>query len=336
MNPISVGFLDLNPEGQFHLERMRLRDDFRCLAGWGNGHDLKNAHGILEHVAQSPQELIDDPRIDLLWVGPAVDPSLLEAALNAGKHVLIGLPLDCSSTGGLTWKSAEAAGITSKLFVSALHRWDGQFQTVLQQVRQGNLGQITDVRRISRQYVPVELGSQARAGHAGSDPLFATRQELRVRQTKWFEMLDELLLLVPEPVISVMAHNTGGSGADGQRSGQCACLEFANGCRAWLELNRLSLAPLETGWVLDGSIAGFVDGKRFHASSEYELIDVPVEERPTDQAAFYDSVVATIRNGNDFTVTSDSIQRVLQLNDSIKRSIQSGQAVSVNSCSGIS
>lgn len=327
MNPICVGFLDLDPEGQFHLERMRLRDDFRCFAGWAHGHDLQHAQGLLERVVQSPQELIADSQIELLWIGPAVDSSLLKAALNAGKYVFCGLPLQGASNGAQNMVIAAAGRTDSNLFVAALHRWDGQFQSVLQHVRQGHLGQITDVRRISRQYVPVELGSQGIAGHAHSDSLTASRHELRVQQTKWFEMLDELLLLVPEPVSSVLANDTGSSGNDGQRPGRCVHLEFANGCRAWLELNRLSLAPLETGWILDGTSAGFADGTQFRASSDYELIDVPVEESPTDQSAFYGSVVATVRNGEDFPVSPDSIRRVLQLASAIERSFKSGLPV---------
>lgn len=324
MNPICVGFLDLDPEGQFHLERMRLRDDFRCCAGWAQGYDTQHAQRLLERVVQSPQELIADSQIELLWIGSAVDSSWLKAALNAGKHVFCGLPMQCASNGVQNETTAPAGRTASNLFVAALHRWDGQFQSVLQQVRQGHLGQITDVRRVSRQYVPVGLGSQGIAGHAHSDSLTASRYELRVQQTKWFEMLDELLLLVPDPVNSVLADSTGSRGSDGERPGRSVNLEFANGCRAWLELNRLSLAPLETGWILDGTAAGFADGKRFHASSDYELIDVPVEELPTDQSAFYDSVVATVRNGEDFPVSPDSIRRVLQLSAAIESSLESG------------
>ena len=320
MNPIGVGFLDLNAEGLFHLERMRLRPDFRCVAGWNPDQRLPTAHGFLEHVAKSPQALIDDPRISMFWIGPRVDPSLIGLALAEGKHVLLGLPVNTPPDVWKSWAAPRASGSKANLFVAALHRWDGTFQTVQQLVRAGDLGQLLDVRRISRQYVPVELGLKTTASGSVVDP---NLDPTRVQQIKWFEMLDELLQLVPDPVVSVLAQQTG--------SGCMVNVEFATGCRAWLELNRRSLAPLETGWVLDGTAAGFADGKRFRPGPDYELIDVPVEELPTDQAAFYNSVVTTIQEGDwkKSPVSSDSIQRVLELIELIRKSMRAGRTVPV-------
>ena len=325
MNPIGVGFLDLNPEGLFHLERMRLREDFRCLAGCREGNELTNAHGLLEQVARSPQELIDDPRIELLWIGPEAGPALVGSALNAGKHVLIGVPLDGKSASEQYWKSDEAGpAARAKLFVAALHRWDGQFQVVLQLVRRGDLGQLSDVRKISRQYVPFELGMSPTGKRppaiANLESMPAQQPDFRLQQTKWFEMLDELLQLVPEPVVSVFAHHTGRLPTQvNQARGGWVSILFANGCQAWLELNRHSLAPLETGWVMEGTEAGFADGKRYQSGPDYELIDVPVEDQSTDQTAFYDALVATIRHGDDFPVTTKSVQTALTLLEAINR-----------------
>ncbi|MDB5339063.1 MAG: oxidoreductase [Planctomycetaceae bacterium] len=338
MNPIGVGFLDLNPEGLFHLERMQLRTDFCCLTGSNSGPPLTKAHGLLGLPAKSSQEIIEDPLVSLLWIGPQADSSLIRSALDAGKHVLIGLPIGTTLSDWQSWIDPGENRSTTKLFVAALHRWDGQFQTVQQLVLTGELGQIIDVRRISRQYVPLELGLQSTAPHTSVamsfDSLPVQQRELRVQQIKWFEMLDELLQLVPGPVVSVLAQTTGtGRGNESSdRPGRCVSIEFASGCRAWLELNRHSLAPLETGWVLDGTAAGFADGKRFRSGPDYELIDVPVEEVSTDQSAFYNSLAAAIQNSDaeDFPVTNDSIQRVLLLMESIERSIQTGQAAVVD------
>ncbi len=334
MNPIGVGFLDLNPEGLFHLERMQLRTDFRCLAGSISDQPLTKAHGLLESPAKSSRDIIEDPRIALIWIGPQADSALIRSALDAGKHVLIGLPMNASPSDWQSWIDSGKNSSTAKLFVAALHRWDGQFQTVQQLVQNGDLGQIIDVRRISRQYVPLELGLQPTASRTSADLRFDSlpvrQRELQVQQTKWFEMLDELLQLVPDPVVSVLAQTTGtGRGRESSdRPGRCVSIEFANGCRAWLELNRHSLAPVETGWVLDGTVAGFADGKRYRSGTDYELIDVPVEEVSTDQSAFYNSLAAAIQNADaeDFSVTSESIQRVLLLMESIDRSIQTGQS----------
>jgi predicted dehydrogenase len=336
MNPIGVGFLDLNAEGLFHLERMLLRTDFRCVAGWSERPERFSTHGFLQYTALSPQEIIEDAEISLLWIGPQAQPSLVRSALDAGKHVLLGLPTASSSREWQSWTNHSTAASAAQVFVAALHRWDGQFQTVQQLVQQGELGQLIDVRRISRQYVPQELSlPPLGAGNAARQTavtLPKPQHELQYERTKWFEILDELSLLVDEPVISVSAQSTGTrrNADSSERSGCCVSLEFASGCRAWLELNRLSLAPLETGWILDGHVAGFAEGKRFRAGADYELIDVPVEESVTDQSAFYNSVAAAIQNGGECPVSYGSIQHVLKLIESIEASIQTGQAVRPN------
>lgn len=312
MNPIGVGFLDLNPEGLFHLERMRLRTDFLCLTECGP-----------EQATRSVEDLIRDPRVELLWIGPQAGAAAIKLACDAGKQVLLGLPVGTAPSEWQSWIGPRST--TASPLVAALHRWDGQFRTIQQVVRQGELGQITDVQRISRQYVPGELSLKSvtsrGAGDLERDTLRLPQQERRVTQLKWFEMLDELLLLVPNPVASVTARPTGSS-QTGERTGCCVTIEFESGCRASLELNRQSLAPLETGWILDGTAAGFTDGKRYQAGADFELIDVPVEELSTDQDAFYNALVATLRGGEDFPVTADSIRRVLRLQEQIETSLR--------------
>ena len=125
----------------------------------------------------------------------------------------------------------------------------------------------------------------------------------------WFEILDELLSLVDQPVDTVKTRAFG--------SGRGVWVRFMNGCQAHLELHRNSLAPLETGWVLEGSLGGFVNGRWYRAGADQELIDVPVEKIPTSQDAVYDCLEETLRSGRPFPITSESILNVLRLREAI-------------------
>lgn len=320
MSPIGVGFPECDADGLFHFQRLQLMSEVRCISGPRNGHDALQVPGASQRgFSQSTTDILSDPETSLVWT-PA-DPNLVSAraVLAAGKHVLLGVPSEVSSD---VWRQFIAAvrGTARNLFVTALHRWDGQFQTVRAQVAAPDLGALVEVRRISRQFVPGELCG-AQAGSSAVDSPLLHDRETRAFQMKWFEMLDELLLLVPSLATSVWARPT--------RSGRSVWVTFADGCRAWLELDRRSLAPLETGWILEGTTGGYAAGRRFRAAGDYELVDVPVEQLPTDQDAFYNSLVATIRDGEPFSVTCESILQVLVLRDAIETSIRKGQAVNV-------
>lgn len=301
MNPIGVGFIDLNSEGLFHLERLCLRDEFRCVAGWDAARDLAAvSHARLLNTSESPHDVIGHPEVSLVWIGPHAPASLITAALQADKQVLMGLPVGVSAHDWRDWTSAG-----SRICVAALHRWDGRFQMAKSVVRGDGLGTLVDVRRCSRQYVPAMNGRP---------------KELNAAGLKWFEILDELLLLVPHPVTAITARptwrNRGGEFST-DPSGLSVWVTFATGCQAWLELDRQSLAPVETGWVLDGTQAGFANGLRLEPGSDHELIDIPVEEQTTDQDAFYNALVETIRTGAEFPVTLESVQRVVELMETI-------------------
>ena len=335
MHPIGVGFIDLNAEGRFHFERLHLRPEFRCVAGWNAASDLAAvSHGRLPENADSPLAVIDDPHVSLVWIGPAAPAALITAALTAGKHVLMGLPVGISSP---DWRYWTHHG--TRICVAALHRWDGAFQMAKSVVDADGLGDLIDVRRHSRQYVPVELEFRRAADGTLIEDLAARQNELRIVRLKWFEILDELLLLVSDPVSAVTARPIGirrhagletihphsrvvrprlssepGMGdLSNHARGIAVWVEFANGCQAGLELERRSLAPLETGWILNGTRAGFSQGQRFQPGADHELVDVPVEELPTDQNAFYDALVETIQHGANFPVTPDSMLRVLEV-----------------------
>jgi hypothetical protein len=312
MDPIGVGFIGQGEEGRFHLERFRLRTDCRCEAIWFSPKDLTggNPTRLALHTVKSKHEIAANPSISLVVVDvPAADENLgCEIAadcLQHGQNVVIGVSA-FPNPGALSQLGELARSLDRNVFVSALHRWESSFLGVQSIVASGVLGDLTRVRKISRQYVPEELSLPRQI-------LPDARQAL---DRLWFEMLDELLLLVPEPMKLTEAAEQFFERSETRervQTGLVAEFVFEKGCVAQLELDRRSLAPLETGWVLEGRQGGFVDRKRYRAIADFELVDVPVEFPVTNQDGFYDSVLATLRDRTPFPVNLDSMRRVLEL-----------------------
>jgi predicted dehydrogenase len=298
MTSIGVGFKEPNANGLFHRQMLSLRSDFFCT----------------DHADGTTQ--FDGTEVSVVWSNSSI--ADISAALEAGKHVLCEIPTKSSADWHRLFQQQRNTN-GPRIFVTGLHRWDGQLRTVHSEI-DAELGPVLHIQRISRQFIPSEFREEG--GSTVASPPAKQASESGAFTLKWFEFLDELLLLIPQDVQSVLARQTG--------SCRFAWVRFVDGCEGYLELNQRSFAPLETGWMIEGTRAGYVSGKRFRAAADLELIDVPVKQLPTDQDAFYDALAATIRDGDPFPITPESMLRVLSLQDAIKRSLEANRAVDVS------
>ncbi|MDB5388130.1 MAG: Nucleoside-diphosphate-sugar epimerase [Planctomycetaceae bacterium] len=312
MDRIGVGFIGQGEEGRFHLERFRFRTDCRCEAVWFSTRDLTigNPARLAAKTVLSAHEIPANTSISLVVIDVPLTDRLFShevaaECLRHGQHVLMGFQ-GFDRPENLV-ELAEIARLADRqLFVPALHRWESSFLGVQSVIASGCLGDLIQIRKISRQYVPEEL----------SQPKQIVTDFSQSLDRLWFEMLDELLEFWPQPVKLISAADEYAPDLPAtrqSRTGRSVELKFVGGCVVHLELNRRSLAPLETGWVLEGRSGGFADRKKYRATADFELVDVPVEFPPTDQNGFYNAVVATIRDGRPFPVTLNSVQRVLEL-----------------------
>lgn len=316
MSPIGVVFNQQDSEGLFHFQKFRALAGFRCLNVEHRGSPFAE-----RHRPDALQKLIDQPDVSLIWLGAAATPAEFHAVLQAGKHVLCGLPIQF---GASEWRALDDHSVRgSRVFVAACHRWDSRFATALAQVTSGELGTLLELHRISRQFVPGELSLQHDGGHSAtlesSIPDQSAIAERRGHDMKWFELLDELLLLVSSPPVTVQTRARGANRA--------VWIEFESGARAHVELHRRSLAPLETDWVLEGTRAGYAGGKRYQSADDFELIDVPAKPVPTSQQEFYRALEAAIRSAEAFPISHESVAQVLALRTSIEHSHGTDQAV---------
>jgi len=327
---LGVGFLGQGEEGRFHLEQFRLRSECHCAAVWFvPGHNARgNASRLVSRVAESPDEIAHDPLIELVVIdsealGGAKANAFAVECLRGGKHVCLGFQAFLNHPQSLPELGLIAANAERQVLIPMRHRWESSFLGVRSVISAGKLGQLRRICHLSRQFVPAEL--------AGTRNLGADFQQALNRL--WFQMLDELLEFVPDSATVFSSQKEWHPHQNHQQTepndaadttaatlcGRTAELVFDNGCSAHLELSRRSLAPIDTGWILEGLNGGFSDRKWYQATPQYELVDIPVEFPSTNQQGFYDAIFATVRHGKPYPVTLDSIQKVLELWQEIDR-----------------
>ncbi|CAA7603245.1 Oxidoreductase family, NAD-binding Rossmann fold [Acididesulfobacillus acetoxydans] len=118
-----------------------------------HGQKSKERYPQVE-VVDSPEKLFEDNTIDLVVITTpnASHFELAEKALKAGKHVVVEKPFTVTSTEA---QSLIDIAYQEKRLLSVYQnrRWDGDFQTVRQIVREGLLGQIVEFESHYDRYI---------------------------------------------------------------------------------------------------------------------------------------------------------------------------------------
>lgn len=257
-----------------------------------------------------------------------------------------------------TWISKQILQeprFSPRLFVHTRHRWESTFRTLAPVIASGICGRFQRVIRISRQFVPrlkgmttrpdtIDLGwkpagvilappedhlipnnstksESHHALHSVNPPNnLIVGTDLPTVPETWMEFLDELLQIVSDKVVEVRGRYLQATwDSQSAKVGRECELRFQNGCIARLELHRMAFAPLETGWILEGTSAGFANSKTYRANSDTELVDAPVETIATDQNLFYDSIYDTLRGQKPFLVSWNSILETWRLAQQVEQ-----------------
>ena len=100
----------------------------------------------LARIVRTPEEVFADPRIDLVVVGTPNDTheAFALAALQAGKHVVVDKPMAPTSK-AIAALIAAASSAGKLLFPFHNRRWDGDFLTLSQVIRENRLGRMVKV-----------------------------------------------------------------------------------------------------------------------------------------------------------------------------------------------
>ncbi len=282
----------LGPAGRFLLERWSLRQDFPLVAIALNAPgEQKLAAGFRLPVRSCLKQILDDPHIHgLILTSPLADlPSLIRAALAAGKHILVEGSL-CDSAAEASRIEHVAQSSERSLGVFQVRRADSDFRAALSLVADRRLGTLHTVRWIDCEYsVPARLRDV---------PLRPSwRDALSSPGVLLFEQLAHLIEADP---ISVQAWPRP------ETAGFQARLEYPADMTAWIDVQRASLAGLRTGWVLEGTAGAYRGGRVMTLADDGEVREEEI--LPVD--AVDDDVMADLRRlATDDDAARNSLSR---------------------------
>jgi predicted dehydrogenase len=125
-------------------------------------------------IARSMEELLDDDALELVVITTpnATHFPLAKQALEAGKHVVVDKPMcETAAEAEELLRVARASGTVFSIFHN--RRWDGDFLTVSEVVRQGLLGEVHEFNSHFDRYKPqLKAGSWKEEPGPGTGMLF--------------------------------------------------------------------------------------------------------------------------------------------------------------------
>lgn len=290
--------------------------------------------------AISPAALIADPAIDLVVISTpnATHFELAQAALRAGKHVVVDKPLTPSASQAEALIALAEAG--ERLLVPFHNRrWDSDFLAVRALVESGRLGEIALFEAHWDRFRPDLAQAWKEAPDAGAGQLLDLGSH----------MIDQMLVLfgMPDAVDADLARQRSGSQVD-----DYFALTFHYGDRrAVLASSRLIAAPRPrfglhghggsfVKYGLDPQEAALRGGGSVHDPA-HGLEDPALHGRLTlpdgtvetlasargDYRQFYAGVIAAIRDGAGPPVLASDALAGLQLMDAARQSAEEGRRI---------
>ncbi len=158
-----------------------------------------------------------------------------------------------------------------------------QFDTDFLQARllaqQGELGELKAVRSLA--WTPPFAG-EAVSPEAATD-----------RTTRFLEEIS----LVLEPALELCPGRFLSCQFRGLPGDWSVSLLFEDDLRVEIELRKRGHLPFATGWIVDGTLAGYRQGRLYRTAADGETIDVPVpgfESMPTSVEAMCDQLIAAL------------------------------------------
>lgn len=280
-------------------------------------------------IARSASDVFADPAIDLVVVGTPNEThfTLAQAALHAGKHVVVDKPL---ATSGDEIVSLIRLAQAQNLLLAPFHnrRWDGDFLTTQQMLSAGTLGRlVTFASRFDRFRPVTRSHAWKESDHPGNGLLFDLGPHL----------VDQALALFGTPLslTASVRHEREGTAIEDAFD---LTLAFPNGLRALLGATVIAAEPAPR-FLLHGTSGSYrkfgvdpqepalVAGARVPSIGSAEpwlrepetsfgqlaLCPDPVrapstltytrpETQPGDYRGFYRNVLAAIRSAEPLTV----------------------------------
>lgn len=144
--PVSTALLSYGMSGEvFHAPLLASIPEFKLSAIVQRKGDKAKSHFPDARIYRTVEEVINDPEIELVIVNTPNETHVEFAAnaLEAGKHVVVEKPFTVTSEEAeRLMHIAERKGVVLTVFQN--RRWDGDFLTVQQIVKEGGLGKIVE------------------------------------------------------------------------------------------------------------------------------------------------------------------------------------------------
>lgn len=331
--------------GKWHTEKLASMEEVHICGIWDIAEDrraLAQENGL--HAYGSLEELLADPEVEIVTIATPNNfhrPLALQA-MKAGKHVISEKPVTLSSDD--LQAMIDCAKETNRLFtVHQNRRWDEDFLVIKQIFDQGTLGPVFNIE--SRVH-----GSRGIPG------------DWRGRKTPgggmildWgVHMLDQLLLLVPEDIISVyctVSHVTNDQVDDGFKT----IITFASGITAHVEVGTSNFINLPrwymqgqngtaivNDWQLNGEIVMVSDWEKRDAvpvvtaagltktmapRTDETIQHYPLPEIHSDWGEFYKNIARVLRGEAEPIVTHAQMMRVMKLMETLIKSADLNEVI---------
>jgi predicted dehydrogenase len=327
--------------GQWHVNKIQsMPDDFQVSGVYvilPDKNRRAQQNGL--HAYRTLEELLADVTVELVTVATPNDThlSLAIPAMESGKHVICEKPV-ALSTGELTKMIDVSKRIGRTLTVHQNRRWDEDFLIVQKLVRENVLGRVFSVESRVQGSRGVPGDWRNKKVHGGGMIL------------DWgVHLLDQILLLTNEAVVSVCCHTTHVTNDDVD-DGFKAMLTFESGWTAEVEVGTSHFISLprwyvcgENGtavindWDLHGNITKVSDWENRDAvpvvtaagltktmapRTEDTVKTYPLPHVQSDVRDFYHNVKAAIRKKADPLVTHRQMLRVMCLMEALLSSAE--------------
>ena len=330
----------------WHHKEIQTIDDLEIAGIWDIKEERRavaNQKGL--HVYESLEDLLADPETDLVLIATPNDvhKPVAIAAMEAGKNVISEKPVTLSSAD--LQEMMEASTRTGRfLTVHQNRRWDEDFLTVRNILKEGRLGELFRVesRVHGSRGIPGDWRQEKE--HGGGMIL------------DWgVHLLDQMLLLFPgvsiRSVYATWTHVTNQLVDDGFS----AELLFENNVRALVEVGTSNFISLPRWYVLGTDGTAVIEdwdlsGRIVRASGVDEKDVMPVitaagltktmaprrddsiftEELPkarSDVREFDLNVMAVLEGREESRIKLPEVMRVMKLMEAIARSAESGEVV---------
>ncbi len=331
---------------EWHFDEIKTIDGLEIAGIWDikeNRRAYASEKGL--HVYESLEDLLEDQRTDLVLIATPNDvhKPVAIAAMKAGKNVISEKPITLSSADLEEMK--EASESTGRfLTVHQNRRWDEDYLTVKEILREGKLGELfrLESRVHGSRGIPGDWRQEKE--HGGGMVL------------DWgVHLLDQMVMLFPEvPICRVSAsltHVTNQLVDDGFY----AELLFENGVSALVEVGTSNFISLPRWYVLGADGTAVIEdwnlsGRIVRASGVDEKDVTPVitaagltktmaprredsiytEELPkvkSDVREFYLNVMAVLEGREESRIRLPEVTRVMKLMEAIEESASKGETI---------